>query len=86
MTKHTLGCCADRSCTDETCMKLPDGTTCGNCAHIRRCLAFGFSDSEKQSTCDFFPRRFLPAAPPRIVAHSANDFAPSSRSSAGGSR
>jgi hypothetical protein len=57
------GCCADRKygkgCNESTCMNLPEGKTCGDCAHKRRCLAFGFTSSEGNTSCDFFPRRFL---------------------------
>lgn len=55
------GCCADKSCTPDTCMGLPDGRTCGDCRHIERCLGFGFTGSPKRKDCDFFPRRFLEA-------------------------
>jgi hypothetical protein len=61
---NKLGCCVDRElgykhgCTEKTCMKLPEGKTCGDCIHIKRCLAFGFTKSEERKECDFFPRRF----------------------------
>lgn len=54
--KH--GCCVDGSCAEETCVELPEGKTCGDCAHIRRCSAFGFTSGPSASSCDFFPRRF----------------------------
>lgn len=38
-------------------MKLPQGKTCGDCAHIKRCLAFGFTRATATS-CDFHPSRF----------------------------
>lgn len=38
-------------------MRLPEGKTCGDCAHIRRCSAFGFSSAVNMS-CDFHPSRF----------------------------
>lgn len=51
------GCCRDRACTAETCMALPKGTTCGHCAHERRCvLMFGMEPTD--TSCSFFPRRF----------------------------
>ncbi|MCK9567431.1 hypothetical protein M0R72_00610 [Candidatus Pacearchaeota archaeon] len=38
-----LGCCVDKKygkgCTEETCMQLPKGKTCGDCGHIARCKA-----------------------------------------------
>ncbi len=39
-------------------MKLPTGKTCGDCRHIYRCLAFGFTESEERTGCDFHPVRF----------------------------
>lgn len=54
--KH--GCCADKACTDKTCMELPTGKTCGDCVHTRRCvLMFGHTPSD--TYCDWFPRRFV---------------------------
>ncbi len=57
------GCCVDnesgspRGCTEDTCMQLPEGKTCGDCAHIGRCVAmFGMKPSD--TSCSFFPRRF----------------------------
>ena len=38
-------------------MNLPAGTTCGDCVHKSRCLAFGYTDSETATVCSFFPRR-----------------------------
>lgn len=38
-------------------MRLPDGRTCDDCAHSRRCFAFGFSKSGRTS-CDFWPNVF----------------------------
>jgi hypothetical protein len=55
--KAKLGCCVDGRCTADTCMHLPAGKTCGDCVHLRRCVAFGFTDSETADSCDFFPRR-----------------------------
>ena len=60
--QRKLGCCVDRKhgtgCTDATCMWLPTGSTCGDCAHVERCLAFGYTRSRDRQSCDFFPRRF----------------------------
>lgn len=39
-------------------MKLPAGKTCGDCHHIKRCRAFGFTSSEANTSCDFHPNRF----------------------------
>lgn len=53
-----VSCCVDSQCNAATCMNLPEGKTCGDCFHIRRCRMFGFTSSEKNKHCDFFPRRF----------------------------
>lgn len=56
-----LGCCADKpygkGCTDKTCMKLPDGETCGTCVHASRCTKL-FGSDPSDTSCTFFPRRF----------------------------
>jgi len=52
-----MGCCADKSCTPKTCMNLPDGKTCGDCVHIKRCKSI-FGHTETDTVCDWFPRRF----------------------------
>ena len=59
------GCCADNSCDKSTCMGLPDGATCGNCAHWKSCNGLGFSSDERRTDCDFFPRRYRVAKPTR---------------------
>ena len=56
-TRSNHGCCADKACTDATCMELPTGKTCGVCVHERRCcLMFGHTPTD--TYCDWFPRRF----------------------------
>jgi hypothetical protein len=55
--KH--GCCLDHACTDETCMQLPPGATCGDCRHLARCDKL-FGRTGQEDYCDFFPRRFSP--------------------------
>jgi len=63
------GCCVDKSCTDETCMQLSDGKTCGDCRHVRRCvLMFGHQPSD--TYCDWFPRRFV-EKPVTVVVNQA---------------
>lgn len=53
----TLGCCTDHACTPNTCMRLPTGVTCGDCAHWARCN--GLYDCKlTDTTCDWFPRQF----------------------------
>jgi hypothetical protein len=44
--------------TDPDKMRLPTGKTCGDCAHIRRCMAiFGHVETDKH--CDWSPSRFV---------------------------
>jgi hypothetical protein len=38
-------------------MKLPEGKTCGDCKHIKRCKAFGYAQPDRRD-CDFYPSRF----------------------------
>lgn len=38
-------------------MRLPDGKTCGDCAHIGRCKAM-FGHVESDTSCDWHPIRF----------------------------
>jgi hypothetical protein len=54
--KH--GCCADKKCDSLTCMKLPQGDTCGDCRRFKRCEAF-LGLTGKETSCDWFPRGFL---------------------------
>lgn len=54
---HSHGCCADKACTDKTCMELPKGETCGSCVHERRCCTI-FGHTPTDTYCDWFPRRF----------------------------
>jgi hypothetical protein len=39
-------------------MRLAAGVTCDDCAHSRRCFAFGFSTPGRTS-CDFWPSRYV---------------------------
>jgi len=43
-------------------MDLPDGKTCGDCAHTPRCLALGYTENADMTRCDFFPVRFMAKA------------------------
>jgi len=63
MTRQRHGCCVDRACTPHTCMELPEGTTCGSCVHLSRCLRL-FGCKPDNTSCDWFPRRFAAAPPP----------------------
>jgi hypothetical protein len=52
-------------------MLLPDGKTCGDCIHIRRCTGLGVTNASRES-CDWSPSRFrVPAA-----AHAAGGDTP----------
>ena len=56
-TRNHHGCCADKACTEATCMELPPGKKCGDCVHAYRCcLMFGHGNMD--TYCDWFPRRF----------------------------
>lgn len=48
--------------TDPDKMRLPAGTKCGDCIHIRRCSMI-FGHTEADTTCDWSPSRFRPTAP-----------------------
>lgn len=39
-------------------MRLPDGKTCDECVHARRCFGLGFS-TPGNTSCDFWPRRYV---------------------------
>ena len=38
-------------------MKLPEGKTCDDCVHAKRCFGMGFSKSGNRS-CDFWPNKY----------------------------
>jgi hypothetical protein len=40
-------------------MALPEGKTCADCAHLRRCLGIGYTSSAENKVCDFYPIRFV---------------------------
>jgi hypothetical protein len=46
--------------SDEDGMSLPQGKTCGDCHHFRRCNAM-FGHIESDEVCDWAPSRFLAA-------------------------
>jgi hypothetical protein len=54
-------CCALEECSTETCMALPDGKTCGDCARIGYCTAI-WGQKTDCSVCGYFPRRFAERA------------------------
>lgn len=49
-------------------MALPTSKSCSDCVHIKRCVAFGFTDRESAS-CDFHPSRFRPAPTSTDLEH-----------------
>jgi hypothetical protein len=44
----------------DAAMRLPAGKTCGDCVHVRRCVAM-FGHVPADTSCDFYPSRFRPA-------------------------
>lgn len=49
-----------RSADNADQMNLPEGKTCGDCVHCRRCtLMFGHIPADE--SCDWSPSRFHPA-------------------------
>lgn len=49
-----------RSATDEDKMNLPEGKTCGDCVHARRCTIM-FGHIPEDEACDWAPSRFREA-------------------------
>ena len=43
-------------------MDLPDGKTCADCAHCRRCCMM-FGHIPEDEVCDWHPSRFRPVTP-----------------------
>lgn len=44
---------------------LPASKTCRDCAHSKRCIGLGFTDSLDNNYCDFIPVRFKQKAAER---------------------
>lgn len=56
-----------RASNDADRMNLPEGMTCGDCVHCRRCtMMFGHIPADE--VCDWSPSRFRQAASPETVA------------------
>lgn len=49
-----------RSASDEDQMNLPEGMTCGDCVHCRRCTSM-FGHIPADESCDWSPSRFREA-------------------------
>ncbi|AZE10200.1 hypothetical protein C4K10_1910 [Pseudomonas chlororaphis subsp. aureofaciens] len=48
-------------------MNLPEGKTCGDCVHCRRCtLMFGHIPADE--ACDWSPSRFREAVPTAVIS------------------
>lgn len=49
-----------KECRDcvECLGKLPKGKVCGDCAHIVRCKALGYTDNPDNPFCSFIPSRY----------------------------
>jgi hypothetical protein len=61
----TPGCCRGKDCTPDTCMKLPEGKTCGACVLFGRCkVLIGVAPDD--TICDFHPRKFRENTPTKI--------------------
>lgn len=71
------GCCVDRKefeahgsgprgCDPSTCMQLPEGESCNTCAHTHRCCTV-FGAKPNDTSCQFFPRRFVNPAEVRAA-------------------
>lgn len=43
-------------------MSLPEGKTCGDCVHVRRCTAM-FGHIPEDEACDWSPSRFRASVP-----------------------
>lgn len=50
----------------DAAMRLPAGKTCGDCAHVRRCVAM-FGHEQGDTSCDFYPSRFRQAVVREVV-------------------
>jgi hypothetical protein len=47
-------------------MNLPEGKTCGDCVHCKRCtMMFGHIPADE--ACDWSPSRFREAAPANLI-------------------
>ena len=46
-------------------MDLPEGKTCSNCIHCRRCCAM-FGAQPDNTSCDFYPVRFQEKTEPQL--------------------
>jgi hypothetical protein len=58
-------------------MDLPQGYTCSDCAHVRFCLQFLGKDIAGNTSCDWFPIRFvLPIPVPKPVPANGAEGAP----------
>lgn len=51
----------------DAAMRLPPGKTCGDCAHVRRCVAM-FGHVPADTACDFYPSRFRQVGQPTAAA------------------
>ncbi|WP_073844278.1 hypothetical protein [Pseudomonas sp. BTN1] len=49
-----------RQAIDEDRMNLPEGKTCGDCIHAKRCTMM-FGDIPEAEACDWAPSRFRDA-------------------------
>ena len=56
-----------RSADNADQMNLPEGKTCGDCVHCKRCTAM-FGHIPTDESCDWSPSRFREAVPVAVSA------------------
>lgn len=56
-----------RSVDNADQMSLPEGKTCGDCVHCKRCTAM-FGHIPADESCDWSPSRFREAVPVAVSA------------------
>jgi hypothetical protein len=59
MDETTCTHCRGYGCT-ECLAALPEGKTCADCIHVRRCVAM-FGGDPGNTSCDWIPSRYLAA-------------------------
>lgn len=56
-------------------MDLPEGKTCGDCAHLPRCQML-FQCKPTNTRCDWSPARFVQRTTPTIVISADKKWSP----------
>lgn len=52
-------------------MELPEGKTCADCAHCKRCCAI-YGHIPADEVCDWYPSRYLPVSPATTASQEAD--------------